>query len=492
MKTSFRLILRKTRLHIPQLIGLMLLLIVGVCFFVTLFTIVTRYEESAEHYFIDRAYADITFYGVFSDESIEMLSARNEISKAQGRVVRDLREGEQIFRVISLTDEINLPYIYEGRLPQSETECILLNRNAVAMNLKIGDTLTLGERVLSITGLAASPEYIYMVQNERTLMAHPDRFAVIFVTPDFFPEGFNEIVALTDSTNSTVDFDIGAFRTILQKDQSNYYLYRSDLGEISSFAYIFPLIFAVLIAVVIYVMLKRTIQKDRRQIGTMKAVGVSDGKIIFIYLAQFCVAAFFGAILGCLAATVISDLIIGIFSSMFEVPTLNFVIYPWLWLLAVVISVLICAVSGLVALFAILPMLPAIAMRPRIPKGGKKILIENAGFLWKRFSFNTRYAIKNSMRNKGRFFAVVLGMCGSCALLVFSLGFYDSIGNTQNMYFENFSNYDIVVDFDPIPLAAAHPSAEFMNESQKVLVLPVEIDDANYMFAITESDFDMV
>jgi len=254
-------------------------------------------------------------------------------------------------------------------------------------------------------------------------------------------------------------------------------------------------------------MLSRTIQKDRKQIGTMKALGVSDKKIIGIYLSQFCVAAVVGALLGCAAAVIITDTIIGIFSSMFEVPTLGFVVYPNLWLFAILVSVLLCVISGIISLLPILPLLPANAMRPRLPKGGRRVLIERIGFLWKRFSFNSRYALKNTLRNKGRFFAVVLGMCGSCALLAFSLGFYDSIGNTQNKYFNEFANYDLIVSFDPIPLQMDHPALSQITESKKALIMPVEVASTgsatstlqesqnpfcNYIIAITEPDFDKV
>ena len=84
MNTRFRLVLRKIRLHIPQLMGLMLLLVVGVCFFVTLFTIVLRYEETAEQYFIDHAYADVTFYGSFNDESVRVLAGQRGVHAAHG------------------------------------------------------------------------------------------------------------------------------------------------------------------------------------------------------------------------------------------------------------------------------------------------------------------------------------------------------------------------------------------------------------------------
>jgi len=493
MRSGLRLICKKARAQLPQLAGLILLLTVGVCFFITLFTIVLEYEETAERYFIGHGYADVTFYGAFGEERVASLAAHDGIVSAAGRTVRDYRDGERIFRAISLTEGINIPFVYEGRAPENEGECMLLRRNAEAIGLSIGDALILGEKTLAITGLAASPEYIYMVQNERTLMAQAGHFGVVYVTEDFFPKGYNEIVALTAGVSvSDASQAVGAFRAALQKDQPNHALYRSDMGEIRSFAYTFPLVFAVLIAVVIYVMLSRSIQKDRKQIGTMKALGMTDRRMIGIYLSPFCLAALAGALLGCVAAVFATDVIIGIFGSMFEVPTLRFALYPGLWSAAILVSILLCAVSGLIALFSILPLLPAHAMRPRTPKGGKRIFLENAGFLWKRLSFNTRYALKSALRNKGRFWAVVLGMSGSCALLAFSFGFYDSIGATQDQYFNGFANYDVMIGFDPMPLAVEHPAREWMDEGQKALALPVVIRDESYILAVTEKDFDMV
>jgi hypothetical protein len=176
---------------------------------------------------------------------------------------------------------------------------------------------------------------------------------------------------------------------------------------------------------------------------------------------------------------------------MFVVPALSFAFYPSLWLGAVVVSVLLCAGAGLIALSSILPLLPAHAMRPRIPKGGR-VLAFGMGFAWNRFTFNTRYSLKNSLRNKARFFAVVLGMSGSLALLTFSLGFQNSIVNTRNDYLNNFANYDVIINFDPIPLTLSHPALEQVDESNKVLMLYVEINDDTYTLAITQRDFDMV
>jgi putative ABC transport system permease protein len=494
-RSLLRLARKKVLAHLPQLAGFVLLLTVGMCFFMTLFTIALRYEETAEQFFEDLSYADATYYGTFDAKQVKTLNEQDAVLSAEGRTVRDYREEGRFYRAISLTETVNALHIYEGRLPREKDECLLLRRNALALGLSLGDAIKIDGKSLTITGLAAAPEYVYLVQNERTTMAHPEQFVVLYVSEDFYPAGFNELVVRIDAGEATRDYSgmINAFRVVFQKDQPNYALYRSDLEQLRSFAYIFPGIFVALIAVVIYVMLRRTIQKERRQIGAMKALGVSDARIISVYLAQFCLAAFMGALLGCVLAAPVSAGIISILSSMFEVPALSFAVYPGLWTGAILTAILLGAVSALVALQDVLSLTPASAMRPQAPKGGRhRVLEEQRGTASLQTSFNTRYALKSALRNKGRFVAVVLGMCGSCALLVFSFGFSNSIDNTQRKYFEEFARYDVIVNLTPLSLSEEHPAAKEMDESTKVLLLPVEIENGNYMLAITEDGFDMV
>jgi putative ABC transport system permease protein len=83
-------------------------------------------------------------------------------------------------------------------------------------------------------------------------------------------------------------------------------------------------------------------------------------------------------------------------------------------------------------------------------------------------------------------------MSGSCALLTFFLGFYNSIGNTQDKYFNGFANYDVIVSFDPLPLFAEHPASDRMDDRYKALVLHVDTRDENYILSVTEMGFDMV
>ena len=67
-------------------------------------------------------------------------------------------------------------------------------------------------------------------------------------------------------------------------------------------------------------MIKRTITQERSQIGVYKALGITDGKLVFLYVAQSGIMALAGAMLGCVASALLCDTIIGYFSVMSAPP----------------------------------------------------------------------------------------------------------------------------------------------------------------------------
>ncbi len=506
MKTPLKLSLRKIQHHIPQLLGLLLLIGVGSLFLITVFTISLRYEESGEAYFQESAYADATFYGLFTQEQVELLEDKPDIQVAQGRRVEEIRDRDRVFRIITLTSQVNRVHLYEGDMPTQPGEALMLERNAEALGVRIGSSLSLQDRDIRITGVIGSPEYIYLTKDQRTAMADPEQLVVLFVDKQFFtdplspgdkvvPESmYNEILLSSDTPKEglqTYQHKVSSPYIVMQEDQLNVVNMKADLKQINTFAYIFPLIFSILVVAIIIIMVSRTIQRDRKQIGCMKALGTPSSKIATVYLVQFGLAGFIGSLLGCVATVFVTDLIIEMLGSMFRVPGLHFVVYSNLWIGTVVVATLLCLGAGAVSLYGILQILPAKAMISKPPAGGKSVVLEHT-FLWKRLSFNSRYAIKSAMRNKGRFGVVVLGMTASCALLVFSFGFNNSLDNMKQKYFNTFINYDIAITVDPTPLAMEAP-IDHLDRGGRALLLPVEVADSTYILTVVESgEFDFL
>ncbi|MCX8131527.1 MAG: ABC transporter permease [Clostridia bacterium] len=519
MKIENKLLLRKIKRQLPQLISAALIVAIGVGFFVTLKTVLYQYQRMSEQYYTDYSLADYTVYSLgFEQNDVEKVSGIDGVKVAQGRFVADFKSGDATLRVISTPLEgsaINKPYIYSGRHIKNDNEGLLLKKYADAHGLGIGDNIELKIQKevynLKIAGLIATPEYVYLAQSESVPMADPNDFGLLYASEGFVKEKlnsrYNQINIMFDNGTENneaaekikeilkpkrISYDI------FKSGQTSYKMYKEDQKQIDSFTYIFPVVFFIIGAMMIYVMQKRNIAKERKQIGIIKALGLSDAGILYIYTKYAVLAALFGSIGGCLLSVSLGDYILDIFREMFEVPGLTFKLYLNLWGIAFLLALLVCVLSNLIGIKAVLKINPAEAMHAERPKSGKKIFLEKIKPLWNSFSFNSRYAIKTSLRNKGRFFAVILGMTAAVALAVFAFGFRNSFSHLINTHYEEVTKYDLSVNVKPTSLETDIDivSLSEVEEYAKALILPIKVEKGgtkyDYPLLVTEEGFNML
>ena len=495
MKKTYRSAFRKMRKNLVLLIATSLLVFVGTAFFITLFTITQRFDETAEIYFAEYNYADCTYYGIFDSDNVLEVQSQDGVINAAGRNVSDFRDGETLLRAVSLTQGINDLFIYEGNLPANENQCLINKKSADAMVLKIGGNIKVNGKTLTICGIADSPEYIFLAKNNRDISSDPLYFGLVFVNADFFEGSFNQIVVTAHKDTNFLEISniIGAQRYLLQSQQNNYMLSQGVSDRLSSFAYIFPSIFAFLIITVVYIILRRTAHKEIKQISVFKALGAKNFDVIKIYLIQFLIFFIIAALLGGFATVFLIDVILGIMSSIFTIPILGYYFYSWLWAFSIIAAIVLCLVPGVLSLIGVLKVRPAQGLRASENKNrGKKILLERT-FVWKKLSFNTRYTFKNMFRSLGRFFAVVFGITGAAALLILSFGFFDSTDNISVQFFDNFSNYDMIAEVPPTLLKNDFSFIDQLNEDiscSKALVFQTSINGNICTVTVIEEDFD--
>lgn len=89
---------------------------------------------------------------------------------------------------------------------------------------------------------------------------------------------------------------------------------------------------------------------------------------------------------------------------------------------------------------------PAVLMRPKAPPMGKRVLLERVTPLWKRLSFHGKVTARNLFRYKKRFFMSVLGIAGSCALIMTGFGLRDSITLSVEGQFDEIWHMDAMIN----------------------------------------------
>src|SRR5690606_20837950 len=91
------------------------------------------------------------------------------------------------------------------------------------------------------------------------------------------------------------------------------------------------------------------------------------------------------------------------------------------------VAVFATLIAAWVAIRGELKETPALLLRPKTPKPGKRIFLENITFIWSRMKFTHKVTARNIFRYKKRFIMTVLGISGCTALLLTGFGLKDSI-----------------------------------------------------------------
>ncbi|MGG5318055.1 ABC transporter permease [Enterococcus sp. AZ072] len=488
MRTSMKYMFRKMKNHFGQLLGMGLLILIASLFFSTLFSFKDTYEQTTKNYFASYHYADVTLQGKFQDNDIAALKNDLNASNVEGRWVHDVKKDDLTTRLISQTQTTNQLKLEKGRLAKTKDECAVISQYARMNKTQLGDTLIAGDQILKVVGIVSSPEYVYYVQNARTMIADKENFAIAFVSEDFSPV-YNQILLRNDQRISEKQVKkIVAYEAFTrQTDQINYQMFEGDLDQFVSFAYIFPTIFWLLSFGIIFILLRRTILKEHKQIGVMKALGRNNWGIIKIYTFQFVLMGLLSSIAGCLLSLPVSKWLLTIFASMIEVPDLTADFNPLYWLITIGVSTIGCWIFSILSMLDILREYPYTSMSPRVPKISAK---RRNSKVWKYVSFNTRYAFKTSLRNKGRFFLMILGIAASAALLVFSFGFNDSLKEVTNQYFRTFASYDLIIESQPQQLTDDLVEDTLIQKEDKALQMVTKVNGEEYSLIILDGQVD--
>lgn len=235
-----------------------------------------------------------------------------------------------------------------------------------------------------------------------------------------------------------------------RKSHYSYMDYGSVADRMDGIAKVFPLFFFLVAALVCLTTMTRMVDEQRSTIGTLKALGYRKNAIAFKYIAYAFIASIFGSILGCsLGMYIFPTIIFNAWNLMYTMPPIQYVSQlP----LAIGASSIVIGITVLAAYFAVYKELietPALLMRPKAPRAGKKILLERMTFLWKHFSFTEKVTARNLFRYKKRFFMTVIGISGCTALLVAGFGIQDSIAQVVDRQYGGVFKFDIMMNYAP-------------------------------------------
>lgn len=228
-----------------------------------------------------------------------------------------------------------------------------------------------------------------------------------------------------------------------------YACFESDSDIVDGIANVFPIFFFLVAALVCMTTMNRMVEEQRTQIGVLKALGFSEGKILGKYLFYSGSAAALGGMAGFFVGSIVFPSVIwSAYGMMYRMPAVVLV-FDYKYAIGALLVALLCSMGT--TFFTCkyeLAENAASLIRPKTAKNGKRILLERVTFVWKRMKFLHKVSLRNLIRYKQRFIMMILGISGCTALLATGFGIHDSIVCVVDKQYGEIQTNDISVSFE--------------------------------------------
>lgn len=346
--------------------------------------------------------------------------------------------------------KIDLPSIFEGRLPEDKKESEIAIDRLFAKNRKIilGDTITVNGTRLKVVGLISLVDYNALFLSNQDMVMNTTDFGVSVVTEGTF-EKLNQASItyrysyqyknrnLTEKEKLEEAMEIQKLLTeegmqvqeILpaEKNQCIHYL-KEDMGHDGPMVKVFIYILVLIIAFIFAILTSNTIEAEATIIGTLRALGYKKGEIIWHYLFPTIVIALFSAVIGnVIGYTLMIEPFKELYYSSYCLPPLEIQFNSSAFVLTTVIPIVIMLVINFAMLASKISLSPLKFLRKDLKKKRQKkaIRLPNAKFL-------TRFRMRVILQNKGSYFVLFFGIFLSSFLLMFGMG----VGPLMDHYVE--------------------------------------------------------
>lgn len=225
-------------------------------------------------------------------------------------------------------------------------------------------------------------------------------------------------------------------------DNPGYSEYASNAERIDKIAMIFPVFFLLVAALVCLTTMSRMVEENRTHIGTLKALGYSNSRIMAHYMCYALIAAVAGSFIGAFGGMLLfPNVIIYAYSIMYIITEVYCVFTLDNIALSAGSMIFAIALTVFFSCRRVLAETPAALMRPKAPKAGKRVLLERIGFIWNRMGFFAKVSGRNLFRYKRRMFMTVVGIAGCTALMMAGFGLKDSVSDIISLQYGDIYQY---------------------------------------------------
>ena len=326
-----------------QFISMILMVAIGVGMFLGFNVEWKSIETDTSSFFENTKYADFRLYAQtgFSEDDIEAIQNIKGVDAATRyfSVNVDLKDSKKsICLNVSESYNVSTMLVMEGAEYDEDSDGIWLSdRFAEENNLAIGDTIVFtvdGQEISrEIVGLIKSGEMMICTADENQLMPDYTTFGFAYVTPKTLKEVmgaafYPQINLLSDMEKAKLEQAVADAleRTTLTLSKEEHVAYAGALSETQegqTMGSILPVLFLVIAILTMVTTMHRIAANEKTQIGTLKALGFRNWRILRHYTSYGFVIGLIGTILGIVLGYGLAGMIInpnGMMGTYFDLP----------------------------------------------------------------------------------------------------------------------------------------------------------------------------
>lgn len=337
--------------------------------------------------------------------------------------------------------------LMEGSLPEDINEIAIDRMYAENNDIKVQDTLTVGSRILKVTGLVALSDYSSLFSDNSDTMFDSLKFGVGVVSQKCFdayddthihyvyswlydnkPEDDKEAKLMADDFVKTISANAILVNYIPQYINQAIHFTGDDIGSDRSMMIVLLYVLIVIMAFVFAVTTNNTIVKEANVIGTLRASGYTRGELLRHYILLPIIVTIFGALVGnILGYTVFKDIFVATYYGSYSFPT-----YHTLWnadafLLTTVVPVIIMLVINIVIIGCRLKLSPLKFLRRDLSGKQKKKAMRLPAF-----RFFNRFRLRIIIQNMPNYITLFIGILFANVLLLFGIMLGPMLTHYQN------------------------------------------------------------
>ena len=215
----------------------------------------------------------------------------------------------------------------------------------------------------------------------------------------------------------------------------------AELEQHASFSYAFMVVFMAIAVLVIMTSMSRMVARQRTQIGTMNALGLSRAKIARHYLSYSFGVSLAGGVVGMLCGYfLLGRWIVSLFREWYVVPGWE-AGADWSFALVPAVVTALCVLSAWISCRRLLRVAPSEALRPAPPREGRRTLFERLPF-WEKLGFSARYNLRDISRHKLRAVMGIFGTAVGMLLLTGTVAALTLLNDVYDWTFVKIQNFE--------------------------------------------------